>query len=48
MDAHVHAPKDETPASDQANGVSREQAEIFDLPTFCPLSTMTATKGGAV
>jgi hypothetical protein len=29
--------KDETPAADQANGVSREQAEMFDLPIFCPL-----------
>jgi len=48
MDAHIHAPKDETPASDQANGVSREHAEMFDLPIFCPLSPMPATKGGAV
>lgn len=48
MKAYIHAPKDETPASDQANGVSREQAEIFDPLIFCPLSPMTATKGGAV
>lgn len=37
MDAHIHAPKDETPTADQARGVSREQAEMFDLPAFCPL-----------
>ena len=30
-------PKDETPTADQASGVSREQVEMFDLPTFCPL-----------
>ena len=34
MDAHIHAPKDETPTADQARGVSREQAEMFDLPVF--------------
>jgi hypothetical protein len=48
MKAYIHAPKDETPTADQAPGVSREQAEMFDLPAFCPLSPMTATKGGAV
>ena len=31
------APKDETPRAEQASGVSREQVEMFDLPTFCPL-----------
>ena len=31
------APKDETPTAEQASGVSREQVEMFDLPTFCPL-----------
>ena len=30
-------PKDETPRAEQASGVSREQVEMFDLPTFCPL-----------
>jgi hypothetical protein len=29
--------KDETPVAEQANGVSREQAEMFDQPIFCPL-----------
>ena len=31
------APKDETPTAEQASGVSREQVEMFDRPTFCPL-----------
>ena len=31
------ASKDETPTADQASGVSREQAEMFDRPVFCPL-----------
>ena len=48
MKAHIHAPKDETVAADQASGVSREQAEMFNQSTLCPLSLMTATKGGAV
>ena len=39
--------KDETPTADQANGVSREQAEILDLPIFCPKTLLAATKGGA-
>ena len=30
------APKDETPTADQASGVSREQAEMFDLIVFYP------------
>lgn len=30
-------PKDETPTSDQASGVSGEQNELFDLPAFCPI-----------
>ena len=37
MTACVHTPKDETPTADQASGVSREQAEMFDQPLFCPL-----------
>jgi hypothetical protein len=37
MTACVHAPKEETPTADQASGVSREQAEMFDQPLFCPL-----------
>jgi hypothetical protein len=38
MNAYIHSPKDETPTADQGkNGVSREQAEMFDLPLFCPL-----------
>lgn len=48
MDAHIPAPKDETPTADQAPEVSREQAEMLNLPAFCPLLPMTATKGGAV
>jgi hypothetical protein len=48
MKAYIQAPKDETPTADQASGVSREQAERLDLPAFCPLLPMTATKGGAV
>ncbi len=37
MDAHIQAPKEETPTAHQASGVSREQAEMFDRPVFCPL-----------
>jgi hypothetical protein len=37
MSAQIHTPKDETPMADQTSGVSREQAELFDLPTFCPI-----------
>ena len=48
MKAYIHAPKYETPTADQASGVSREQAEMFDLPTFCPFMPLAATKGGAV
>ena len=48
MTAHINAQKDETPTADQASGVSREQAEMFDLPTFCPFMPLAATKGGAV
>lgn len=47
MNAHIRATKDETPTADQANGVSREQAEMFDLSIFCPLMPLDATKGGA-
>ena len=41
------APKDETPTADQASGVSREQAEMFDLNAFCPKTLLAVTKGGA-
>lgn len=37
MNPQTHTSKDETPTAEQANGVSREQAEMFDLPAFCPL-----------
>jgi len=37
MTAYPQAPKGETPTVDQASGVSREQAEMFDQPVFCPL-----------
>jgi hypothetical protein len=37
MTAHTYAQKDETLTADQAPEVSREQAEMFDLPAFCPL-----------
>jgi hypothetical protein len=37
MTAHIQAPKGETPTADQASGVSKEQAEMFDQPSFCPL-----------
>lgn len=47
MNEYIHAPKDETPTADQASGVSREQAEMFDLLTFCPFMPLAATKGGA-
>ena len=35
MNAYIHSSKNETPTAKQASGVSREQAEIFDLPKFC-------------
>jgi len=47
MNAHIRAPKDETPTADQAPGVSIEQAETFDRPLFCPLLPLAATKGDA-
>ena len=47
MNPQTHTPKDETPTADQASGVSREQAEMFDLSIFCPLMPLDATKGGA-
>lgn len=47
MDANIHAQKDESLTSDQANGVSREQAEIFNLSLLCPITPLAATKGGA-
>ena len=46
MSEHIHAPKGETPASDQANGVPREKAEMFDLPAFCPLLPLAVQKKG--
>ena len=41
------APKDETPTADQASGVSREQAEMFDLNAFCPKTLLAVTKGAS-
>jgi hypothetical protein len=37
MNTQTNTIKGETPTADQASGVSIEQAELFDLPTFCPI-----------
>jgi len=34
---HGKAPKDETPTSDQASGVSGEQLSFLPTPAFCPI-----------
>ena len=49
MKKKIYLKKDETPTADQASGVSREQAEMFDLPVFCPLlPPKDSTTGQAV